>query len=941
MLTFIRGYHKKYFEGQTLVVPSEKSVRLAKVFNSKNGSISPAMPSFFEVVEATSPTDLKYVKKLLEKYSKQPEIAMIRAASIASTKLFRRNAETFNCSTRSKIIHMDIDGITCPSDVTTLEEQGEHCLSLLNILEENIFPKDAAFVAKASGSAGIKKGIRVHLYLHSDKAVNNAQLKGLAKELNKKSEELFGFELLDTSVYDKVHLMYTADPLFDKPEQNPYYGKVRIVHKEGSLLNVPDNLPEYQSSSISHIKINDGLMEYVEGIEGFMDIPEYMEKSMKRFYEATDGVYNTHMMRIYADAIEQGVDISWFDSHVSKHLESYINTYGKKRSVQAYINNGKQAAARAIIGRSLRRTDSKVNITTNSGGSASLPVEMCRTDSDIKEKYLHINKLPPENKLTFIKASLGTGKTTTVQSWLKAGLVTGRFLAITNTVSLVEGNAKKLGAGVYNKLKDYNNFTTGWIEGLTEYDTKYDRMSTTIHSLHRFKDTIEKRGLDFIFIDECDAVMNDILFSDCIKEREKCISTLRLALNSAKHVILSDGDISNETMEMYARLTDPIKDVALYVHERPMLKDATAYELFDVNSIWAALQASLSIGEKCILVSDCSPKELNEKGMVLRHTTGMNVKEVHKNSTKDKDIKEILTYGNDSLKSQGVDALLCSPSVTSGVDFNYFDTIFVITRDGCIHAPNLRFQALRRDRGAKMIYYYTARETEKLSFGSEMYDTSFGWTSIGQKIFSKRRENECKSFRSSFRMLLRNQGCSVILDATKWGNLDSMQAEYTEERINAVLSATPTFQMLRHGDAFEIKEYIVKYFEDVDDIESIHLEHVEKWLELEPHKRAGFFHKIFKEFWPSIKKCKADWNYFEQELRRRPHIWSKCSGMNVGTEKWRIKRYLAAAGIKVPGEYSNIIDWYRTYCKLENHQIPEEFLTEDEKAMYLENNVEM
>ncbi|AUG85274.1 replication origin binding [Vibrio phage Thalassa] len=926
MLTFIEGVFKPYFSGNEYIEPAPDSkVRLAKVFDKNGKSVDPIMPKFFNVIESTNPNSLDQTFKLISEYQKNPEVALVRAAPISNIRNIRRNAETFNCSVRSRIIHMDIDGISAPREGMSIEDQGRYCIDLLRKLEPDIFPDSPAFIAKASGSAGIKPGIRLHMYMQTSKAVSNGQLKYLSYQLNKKAQEEYGFELLDTSVYDKVHLMYTAEPVFENPEINPFKDKDRAVHILGDSITLPENLQEYQG--ISNYVLKKEHFSYITGIEGLHDFPSKdFEKRIETLKEAKDNVFMRHTISVYCAAVEQGVDINWLDAQVEKILEGYEN---RTRSVKEYIGNAKEAALKIILSRSLRKVDGNINVSSDPTVSTMLPVRDEATDSADNDRFLKINHLPPEDSLTFVKASLGTGKTTTVQTWLASGLFKGRFLSITNTVSLVEGNAKKLESGCYNKLKDYTEFRDG----------KIDRMSTTIHSLHRFYDTINQKGLDMVFIDECDAVMNDILFSDLIKEKDKCIKTLKLILQEAKYVVLSDGDISPETIEAYARLCDPVKQVVIYQHDRKMLANAQAIELFDENSVWAAMQGALEIGEKCLLVSDCSPDELNEKGIALRSVTAANIKEIHKNSTKDADIKEILTYGNPSLQQQRVDGLLCSPSVTSGVDFSYFDTVFLITRDSGIHAPNLRFQALRRDRGARTIYYYTAPATEGFKAGADKYEESLGWLQRCRKIFAKRREEECSKYKSTFRMLLRDQGCSISLDPGKWGTIESANSEYHEERVNAILSATPSFQLQRHNDAWEVKQFITRYYEDVDDLGDVNEEMVELWLKQKPHDRAAFFHKVHKKFWKIIKSCEASYDPFINHLKRFPSEWYQCTGLDVRTEPWRIKRYFKMMGINEPGDFDNIVGWYRTYCKIEGIQIPTEFMTEFELSMLGDKDV--
>lgn len=949
MLTFLEGVFKPYFSGTEYIQPDpNQKVRLAKIFDKDGASKDPIMPRFFNVVKMVNPKSLSEVYGELQAYQWNPEVALVRAKPKNRFTDIRRNSENFDCSVRTNILHMDVDsipiekleeilqknsGYTAGSVIGTntsfdrpqcgIEQQGRLVRGVLSLLEPEMFPEDCGFIAKASGSAGVKRGVRLHMYMESSTYVSNAQMKWLAYKINKKSKELYGFELLDTSVYDKVHLMYTAAPIFENPQMNPFKDTPRMEYVKGDLIQLNETMPEYQG--MASYALQDGHYEYIEDIEGVQGYPsEDFENRMEQLRLAQDNVFMRHSISVYCSAVEEGVDIKWLDKEVEKVLSKYK---GLKRQPKAYIQNAKEAALKIVLSRSLRKVEGDITVSSENTGSNTMPIKEVDTDSNKKDNYLKINSLPPENTLSFVKASLGTGKTTTVQTWLSSGLFQGRFISITNTVSLVTGNAKKLESGIYRNRDDFNKFCDG----------RLDRMTTTIHSLHRFYEAIENRGIDMLFIDECDAVMNDILFNDLIREKDKCIRTLQLILQEAKYVVLSDGDVSPETIEAYARLCDPVKPIVVYQHDRKMLDKATAIEMMDEKSIWAALQGYLEVGDKCLLVSDCSPDELNEKGMVLRAVTGANVKEVHKNSTKDSDVEQILTKGNPALISQNVDALLCSPSVTSGVDFNYFDCVFLITRDAGIHPPNLRFQALRRDRGAKYIFYYTDEKTQGFTAGSNNYDEKLGWLFRCRKIFAKRRENECKKYKSTFRMLLRDQGCKIQIDPSSWGNIDSASDAYHEERVNAILSSTESFQMKRHNDAFEIKQYIVRYY-DLESINEVTGDYVERWLKEKPHDRAEFFHKVQSVYWPTLEKCKYNFEPFIKEVRENPSKWYQTTGLDTRTNNWRMKMYLAKMGIKEPGEFDNIISWYRTYCKIMGYQLPKYFMTESEAFLAGDND---
>ena len=933
MFSFVKGVLKPYFNsaGKYIEPWADQKVFLVKQFSVNNKAAKFFLPTFYDVVETASPTTLEVVGQVLKKYATHKDTALLRGSPIVDTKDIRRNTGTFNCKHPSPIVHMDIDGI--PSELLDLRGQVDHVLDILNQLDPNMFPKGLACIAKASGSARIKKGIRVHMYFKADRAVTNAQLKYIALKLNKACKESFGFEILDPSVYDQVHLLYIADPEFADPRTDPFYKESRFYERlQGDTMKLPEYMPEVTPANT--IILEKQHYSYIEGIEGLHCLPNAdMKLRMERVLEAHDNVFMRHSISLYASAIENGVDIGWLDSMILPHIEKYAERKGSTRPAMAYIQNAKQAALRIILGRSIRVVKGDIDVSSNPSQPSMLPIKDIATNSKARDRYLHINELPPPNTITFVKASLGTGKTTTVQSWLASGKISGRVLAVTNTVSLVEGNAKKLGSGVYNKLKDFSDFKYKQI----------DRMSTTIHSLHRFRETIQTGGLELLFIDEADAVMNDILFSEVVKERERCTSALAAAMRKAKYVILSDGDVSPETVEAYARLCDPVKSVNIYKHDRKMLEGAVARELPDEKSVWAALQGSLDIGEKCLLVSDCSPDELNLKGAILRDTTGANVKEVHKNSTKDADIKEILTYGNPSLIQQNVQGLLCSPSVTSGVDFSYFDAVFLITRDSSIHTPNLRFQALRRDRGAQTIYYYTAPQTEGFRTGYELYDEHLGWAHRCRKVFAKRREQECKRYMSTFRMLLRDQGCRVVIDPSKWGELEvdpETKKELRRQRVEAILSATPLLVQRRHADAYEVKQDIVRYYEDVSDLSGVTEEAVERFLKDKPVERAQFFHKIVRNFWEPLERCKAlcNWDPLRSAIKAQANIWYQTTGRDARMEPWRLKLYVKQMGMDFnkPGDTTQIVHWYRVFCQANNYQIPNQFLTEAEKEMLLE-----
>ncbi|AFQ22262.1 replication origin binding [Pectobacterium phage My1] len=892
----------------------------AKEFSSSNPKGKPsALPYKFNVVDEVYPETLRDALLMLEKLTNTPHTVAVRGKCVVARTGIRRRRANFDISIPSKIIALDVDGLDIGADIPfwDLEAQGRYVIKLLNSISEDMFPLNAGFVAHASSSAGLKTGIRMHLVLQSNIPVTQGQLKFLFTTVNDSSRQKSYGEIADLAYYSSVQAHYFADPLFRDGIEDPFKAenKSRLVYVKGPAINLPNNLPDFEAT---RGEFKEEFLSLLDQIQGIAEPTDKVEDTIAELEEADDGVYLRIIPKLYHRALEDGVDFSWLEKEITPALTEYIMTKDNSRTINDYFVNGRRQALKAFVNNSKREIPS--------GNLKGIPLKELTSDNVPHNNYLVMTKVPPEGTLTFVKASLGTGKTTAVVRWLEAGVLPGKFLAITNTRALVSSNAKKFDAGQYNQSIDMLNFKRGTTQ----------RMSSTIHSIHRFKNFVGE--IDTIFIDECDAVMNDLLFAPVVRQRRECINVLRELLLSAKRVILSDGDISGETIEAYGALIDFDKPVNYYVHHRKMLSGANAYEFPDEKSIWVALQTSLELGEKCILVSDCGPDELNEKGMALRRNTDCIVKEIHSNSTSDIDIRRILDYTTEELTTQQIDGLLCSPSVTSGVDFNYFDSVFVITRTSN-QAPNMRFQAIRRDRGAKNIYYFIDKSTSGFSAGSEQYNADEGWFEFAQQLFAKRRELESRNYISTLRYYLLDQGARITIFSESWGSIDSASEEYTQERIRAILHSTQEYCMPRHADAYEAKLMLVHYYH-LESVKDVTEELVAQYISDKPDQRAAFFHKLQDVFWESIKKCNnVTISPFIEALKKHKKDFFIRTGQSSNPKYARM--YLGMMGIKSDFDFDKVVDWYRTFCRLEGIPIPGKFMTREEQIMREEQQSEL
>jgi hypothetical protein len=545
-----------------------------------------------------------------------------------------------------------------------------------------------------------------------------------------------------------------------------------------------------------------------------------------------------------------------------------------------------------------------------------LGLPLTTIDGGSEPKFLNMTKYPPKDSVVFLKATLGTGKTYNIEQWLKNGHIEGNFLALTDTSALVESNTKRFSpARDFRTPKGRLDFATG----------KVQRLSGTLHSLYKIKDLTN--SFDFLFIDEADSLMNNLLFATIISEEKRTviIEVLRELLQNTDRVVISDGDISEETVAQYVQLMQGSRDLYRVSHKRQNLKGVPAYKHVKESSLWGALQGHLELGDRCLMVSDSSPKVINEYLTAFnRILPSKIIKVVHSASTNDPEIRDIIDNTTVALRRQEVDALLCSPSITNGVDFNYFDVVFILTTSEN-HTPNMRFQAMMRERSPETIHYYFGLMRQfSTGFSGITIDKDFLPTA--RKAYAARREREYKTYVATFNYYLVDSGASVEVIDVPYDNPQEKvdKEEYLIERTLAILNAKEGDTQPRHNDAYIVQEKI-KFFYDV---EILTWDDVTCFLKEKPDKCAEYFHKLYKDFGAEI--LTANTETLLKALINKPSEFYLAVGESLygitgikGINK--AKQILSRCGVRVNA--LNLIEWYKKYCEYTDGVIaPLEFL---------------
>lgn len=869
-------------------VTGDYSIRYAentfftKIIESEVDIKPSSMVSKFTLDRYIKPKSMKELHQELKVLEKDPHACVIRyeffKAEVGDV-VVRRASELRQV--KSNIVAIDVDDVPLPPnmDKTDLVSQGKYVLSLLVKADNEFFTEDTGFIAQASSSAGFSNKIKLHMWFWNKSPVNQQQIKNAMYRLKTKG-------LVDLALYSTGQIHYTAAPII-RNIADPFKLTPRTVLVEGCPLFIPATYPEYVSPAKTTPTER---FEYLDSVVGSIKPSSVVEKlldTIKGWNPKTRGL-RTKVIALYHNAIQTQYNIELLDKEVLECLAVLRPKQGQK-----YINEAKTAAMNHIKACSGRDVEDKVlglPINSLSGGK--------------HERFLDVNAFP-KNHATFLKASLGTGKTATIERMLSTGKIRGTFLAITDTSALVEANAKRFNAGDFRNRDHIDAFNSKHL----------DRLSGTLHSLAKLEAV--HRRFDFVFIDEADSVLNTLLFASIIKDhtRQQIIERLSSILRTCERVVFSDGDLSQETIQCYVDLMEGVKPISSIIHYRKNLNNVPAFRHKSPNSLWGAVEACLSVGQKCLVVTDNSPDTLNIYAKVLSRVFPYKKIEVaHAASKMDEIVVRIINETTEALKELEIDALLCSPSITNGVDFNYFDTVFVITSTD-IHSPNMRFQALMRERQPKEIHYYLSPTVKGFDTGYSGLGESTDWLTASRKLIAVRKEREYKVYGATFNYYLIKAGCKIqyVDDPYLCPKTKVDEEEYLDEKALAVIESALLGKVVpRHNNAFQLYDLIRAMW----NIEQPTFDEVRFFLKEEPHVKMEFFHKIADEFWDIIKYNNP--YLLQEELKsERGHRFYLLTGMSL-------KKNSGADILKACGMHDDIEDFvkmYKRFCLELNYPI--------------------
>lgn len=615
------------------------------------------------------------------------------------------------------------------------------------------FGPDMSAVLVASGGMWLSgkeldtSKVKFHIHMVTQKPCNMLQIKHLIVN----NPEIHG----DPAVYSRARQFLCAPPsdtnlpaeLLD-PDNRIVYHKGRNafvtgMDKEPEYVPAPSQASMYESLYIDALNsVYGGQQDDFENIYSLLQYAltrkrcRYFTSKIKatvhnRKYSISDNLKNKVIIPLVCELLKapKAVAPVTITKLLTPIVEVYIKKYKKTHAVSYYLNDAFKLAFSSVD--SLINKDLVPSITENKSVINITPTP---------EGYLQLPVTFGTNPLVtyYLQASLGCGKTYSMQKLIESGTFAGPVLYISPLRGLAGEMALKF------KLVDYrselfNRFATD--EDGKDFALQYNnpRKRTTLpkdcQGICVVINSLTKAGINYlirqgffatIVIDEAAASLSNL--TGLIKgyaERNAIINNLVAAREFSKHCVIMDGDLNSRVVDIYDKFFDNSWNSEVYTCYTKYLTGVPTFALPTERAAIAAAIEALREGKKVLMVTDASPEWAETTRLLLQagspesivvpyHSGVSSVQGTIcnriSNPTLEDSLRKIHIKNYDSntqftLAESNVHCVVATPSMVSGQDLQgYFDV--VISINIASHGLNLRLQAIARERKPKMVLFY-------------------------------------------------------------------------------------------------------------------------------------------------------------------------------------------------------------------------------------------
>ena len=589
--------------------------------------------------------------------------------------------------------------------------------------------------------------VKFHIHMITQKPCNMLQIKHLIVN----NPEIHG----DPAVYSRARQFLCAPPADTNLPTELLDPANRIIYYKGrnAFVTGLDKEPEYvpapsQASMYESLYIDALNSVYGEQQEKFHNIYQVIRYALSRRrrkyftsklkttvhnqqYSISDNLKNKVIIPLVCELVKapKAVAPATITRLLTPIIENYIKKYKKTHTVAYYLNDAFKLAFSSVD--SLINKDLAPLVTENKSVINITPTP---------EGYLQLPDTFGTNPLVtyYLQASLGCGKTYSMQKLVESGTFSGPVLYISPLRGLAGEMALKF------KLEDYrsesfNRFATD--EDGKDFMLQYNnpRKRTTIskgcQGVCVVINSLTKAGINYmirqgffstIIIDEAAASLNNLtgLIKD-YAERNSIINNLVAAREFSKHCVIMDGDLNSRVVDIYDKFFDNSWNSEVYTCYTKYLTGVPTFALPTEKAAIAAAIEALREGKRVLMVTDASPEWAETTILLLRagspeslvvpyHSEVSSVQGTIcnkiSNPTQEDSLRKLSKGNSDSntqfiLAEANVQCVVATPSMVSGQDLQgYFDV--VISINIASYGLNLRLQAIARERKPKMVMFY-------------------------------------------------------------------------------------------------------------------------------------------------------------------------------------------------------------------------------------------
>jgi len=277
---------------------------------------------------------------------------------------------------------------------------------------------------------------------------------------------------------------------------------------------------------------------------------------------------------------------------------------------------------------------------------------------NINDKYLNIALLNDYQKLTIIKSSTNTGKTTLTIDYMKTQ-PDKKILSITHLKTIADDHHNRFndnGLKIFHYENEKGLISNDWIN-----TSGYLGGVIVINSILRLDlDDIKDY---IIYLDEITAIIETLLNSPTIKERKEIINKFIDLLNGCYAIIATDATITDITKEL---LEGIIGEKSRFIINHHMnYTNKKAFFIDDYEEILELLKNDIKNNRTPIICSNSKTRIDKIEIEIMKIISDYNVKtQIKKYSSSEGDkIKDVNHEWEGKIK-------LYTPSIVQGVDYN-------------------------------------------------------------------------------------------------------------------------------------------------------------------------------------------------------------------------------------------------------------------------------